>query len=172
MLSFFKSNKEKKLEKLGYQSLIQSYKEKVRSKEWTKNKYSQAIDNLYDEKKAAIDNAENINVATRQSFNEDEVMVPLNLQNIQQEYIDYDFIYSSLIFEYNNYGRVHTKALYELERHLDELFPDTQASEKDLQELQQLHIRMLIDQALLPMSLENKEYLKAVFQVLKEKTGL
>src|SRR5690606_11365675 len=161
MLSFFKSNKEKKLEKLGYQSLIQSYKEKVRSKEWTKKEYNQAVDNLYDEKKEALINGKKNNIATLQSSNEDEVMVPLNLQNIQHEYIDYDFIYSSLIFEYNNYGRVHTKALYDLERYLDELFPDTQASEKDLQELQQLHIRMLIDKALLPMSLENKEYLKA-----------
>lgn len=169
MFSFFKSDKEKKLEKLGYQSLIQSYKQKVSNKEWTRNEYRQAMNQLYKEKKTAADNAENVNVATCQSFKEDEVMVPLNLQNILQESVDYNFIYSSLIFEYSNYKRVHPKALYELERHLDELFPDTQTSEESIQELQQLDLKTLIDKALLPITMENREYLKAVFQVLKKK---
>jgi len=171
VFSFFKSDKEKKLEKLGYQSLIQSYKQKVSNKEWTRSEYRQAMNLLYKEKKTAVDNAENVNIATRQSFKEDDVMVPLNLQNIQQESVDYNLIYSLLIFEYSNYKRVHPKALYELEQHLDELFPDTQTSEKDLQKLQQLDLKILIDKALLPITMENKEYLKAVFQVLKKKTA-
>jgi len=88
VFSFFKSDKEKKLEKIGYKSLIQSYKQKASNKEWTRSEYRQAMNLLYKEKKTAVDNAENVNIATRQSFKEDEVMVPLNLQNIQQESVD------------------------------------------------------------------------------------
>lgn len=169
MFSFFKSAKEKQLEKLGYQLLIQSYKEKVKTKEWTKKEFSQAIDDLYNEKKAIVSNATNINVATRQSFDDDETMVPLNLQNIQQEFIDYDFIYSSLIFEYNNYKRIHTKALNELTRYLNNHFPDAVINEEDAQKISAKELKELINEASNPINDSNKNYLKAVFNELQKR---
>ena len=169
MFSFFKSAKEKQLEKLGYQLLIESYKEKVKTKEWTKKESSQAIDNLYNEKKAIVSNATNINVATRQSFDDDETMVPLNLQNIQQEFIDYDFIYSSFIFEYNNYKRIHTKALNELIRYLNNHFPDAVINEEDAQKISDKELKELINEASNPINDSNKNYLKAVFNELQKR---
>lgn len=169
MFSFFKSAKEKQLEKLGYQLLIESYKEKVKTKEWTKKEFSQAIDDLYNEKKAIVSNATNINVATRQSFDDDETMVPLNLQNIQQEFIDYDFIYSSLIFEYNNYKRIHTKALNELTRYLNNHFPDAVINEEDTQKISAKELKELINEASNPINDSNKNYLKAVFNELQKR---
>jgi len=169
MFSFFKSAKEKQLEKLGYQLLIESYKEKVKTKEWTKKEFSQAIDDLYNEKKTIVSNATNINVATRQSFDDDETMVPLNLQNIQQEFIDYDFIYSSLIFEYNNYKRIHTKALNELIRYLNNHFPDAVINEEDAQKISAKELKELINEASNPINDSNKNYLKAVFNELQKR---
>lgn len=169
MFSFFKSAKEKQLEKLGYQLLIESYKEKVKTKEWTKKEFSQAIDDLYNEKKAIVSNATNINVATRQSFDDDETMIPLNLQNIQQEFIDYDFIYSSLIFEYNNYKRIHTKALNELICYLNLHFPDAVINEEDAQKISAKELKELINEASTPINDSNKNYLKAVFNELQKR---
>lgn len=107
-----------------------------------------------------IEKTENNNVA-RRTFNEAEIIFPLNLQNIQQEYIDYNVVYSTFIFEFKNYGRVHSKALYELERYSDELFPDTQASKKTCKSYNRLKSKVLCI-----------KLLKAVFQVLKERKGL
>lgn len=119
MFSFFKSGKEKALEKLGYKTLIDSYKQKVTNKEWDNKKYKEAIDKLFNDQKAIVSNANNVNVATRQSFVDDEVMVPLNLQNIQQEYIDYDFIFSTLVYEFKNHKKIHTQAVHELMKYLE-----------------------------------------------------
>src|SRR5690606_40174102 len=52
MFSFFKSSKEKALEKLGYKTLIDSYKQKVTNKEWDNKKYKEAIDKLFNDQKA------------------------------------------------------------------------------------------------------------------------
>lgn len=169
MFSFFKSSKEKKLEKLGFQSLIHSYKEKLRNKEWTRKEYNQAVDQLFDEKKTAIDNVENINVATRQSFDDDEVMVPLNLQNIQLEYIDYDFVYNSLLFEYKNKKRIHQKALEQLENRLDQLFPNVEIAQDLLKKMELLEDEVLINKILEPLNDHNKQEFKAIYSVLRKR---
>ncbi len=98
MFSFFKSSIEKDLIKLGFEELVKGYRQKVRSSEWTKQKYNDALKTLHSKNKNQINNIGNINVATRQSFDVDDSIVPLNLQNIQLEFIDYDYIYSTLLF--------------------------------------------------------------------------
>src|SRR5690606_12829139 len=129
MFSFFKSRIEKDLIKLGYATLIEGYRQKVKANEWTSSEFKNALNALHKKHLHEIENIQNVNVATRQSFVDDELMVSLNLQNIQHEYIDFDFIYSSLLFEYSNNNRVHAKAVSELERHLLERFPDAVFSE-------------------------------------------
>lgn len=106
-------------------------------------------------------------MATRQSFDVDDSIVPLNLQNIQLEFIDYDYIYSTLLFEYNSNNRIHTKALYQLDKLLHENYPDAVILEEDQQKIQQLSLNELINEATLPFSNENKNYLKAIFSELQ-----
>ncbi len=167
MFSFFKSSIEKDLIKLGFEELVKGYRQKVRSSEWTKQKYNDALKTLHSKNKNQINNIGNINVATRQSFDVDDSIVPLNLQNIQLEFIDYDYIYSTLLFEYNSNNRIHTKALYQLDKLLHENYPDAVILEEDQQKINQLHLRDLINEATLPFSNENKNYLKAIFSELQ-----
>jgi len=96
----------------------------------------------------------------------DDSIVPLNLQNIQQEFIDYDYIYSTLLFEYNSNNRIHTKALYQLDKLLHENYPDAVILAEDQQKIKQLHLRDLINEATSPFTHENKDYLKTVFNEL------
>lgn len=169
MFSFFKNTLEKDLVKLGFGRLLEGYKQKVKTKEWTGKQYKEALKDLHSRHRSQLSNAENVNVATRQSFDDDELMVPLNLQNIQQEYIDIDFLYSSLLFEYRNHERVHTKALYELEKLLSERFPDA-ADDESLHRLYgNSELKFLIDQACIPMDVANKNHLKTVFSILKSR---
>jgi len=166
MFSFFKSSIEKDLIKLGFDELVKGYRQKVKSNEWTKQQFNDALKNLHAKNKNQINNIGNVNVATRQSFDVDDSIVPLNLQNIQQEFIDYDYIYSTLFFEYNSNNRIHTKALYQLDKLLEENYPDALILEEDQQKIKQLHLRDLINEATLPFTVENKNYLKTVFNEL------
>lgn len=166
MFSFFKSSIEKDLIKVGYEELVKGYRQKVKTNEWTKQQFNDALKSLHTKHKNQINNIDNVNVATRQSFDVDDSIVPLNLQNIQQEFIDYDYIYSTLLFEYNSNNRIHTKALYELNKLLHENYPDAVILAEDQQKIQQLHLRDLINEATIPFSPENKNYLKAVFSEL------
>lgn len=169
IFSFFKSNKENKLEKLGYHSLIKSYKAKVRNKEWTKKDYQSAVQDLMDEKKIAVENFENNNVSTRQSFATNDVLVPLNLENIQNEYIDYDYVYSSLMFEFKTKKRVHPKALQQLEARLDQMFPALEISVELQESVSSLDVATLINKAnVLPNDI-NKHELKAVYNALRQR---
>lgn len=167
MFSFFKSTKEKQLIKLGFQSLIDSYYEKVKSKEWSKIDMKKAIDDLYEQKKAIVGNANNVNVSTRQSFVDDEVLVALNLQNIQQEYIDYDFIYSTLLYEYKNSKRIHTKALDELSKYLLTKYSNTELNKEYAQEIKSFATKVLIDIAMQDITSKNANEMIAVFEELK-----
>lgn len=163
MFSFFKSSIEKDLIKLGFEELVKGYRQKVKTNEWTKLQYHDALKSLHTKHKNQINNIDNVNVATRQSFDVDDSIVPLNLQNIQQEFIDYDYIYSTLLYEYNSNNRIHTKALYQLDKLLQENYPDAIILEEDQQKMRQLHLRDLINEATIPFSAENKNYLKTVF---------
>ena len=166
MFSFFKSSIEKDLIKLGYEELVKGYCQKVKSNEWTKLQYNDALKSLHTKHKNQINNIGNVNVATRQSFDVDDSIVPLNLQNIQQEFIDYDYIYSTLLFEYNSNNRIHTKALYQLDKLLHENYPDAAILKDEETNVKQLSLKQLIDEATLPFSLENKNYLKTIFNEL------
>jgi hypothetical protein len=170
MFSLFKSNKEKQLIKLGFQSLIDSYYEKVKSKEWSKDDLKKAIDNLYEQKKSIVGNADNVNVSTRQSFVDDEVLVALNLQNIQQEFIDYDFIYSTLLYDYKNHKKIHTKALKELSDYLHTKYKDVQIDASYAEKIASLDTKQLIDLAMQDISSENANELAAVFTELKKRS--
>lgn len=167
MFSFFKSSIEKDLIKLGFEELVKGYRQKVKSSEWSKLQYNDALKSLHTKHKNQLNNIGNVNVATRQSFDVDDSVVPLNLQNIQQEFIDYDYIYSTLLFEYNSNNRIHTKALFELDKLLNENYPNAVILEEDQQKIQQLSLNELINEATLPFSNENKNYLKAIFSELQ-----
>nr|WP_298003546.1 hypothetical protein [uncultured Flavobacterium sp.] len=169
MFSFFKSSIEKDLIKLGFEELVKGYRQKVRSSEWTKQKYNDALKTLHSKNKNQINNIGNVNVATRQSFDVDDSIVPLNLQNIQLEFIDYDYIYSTLLFEYNSNNRIHTKALYQLDKLLHENYPDAVILGDDIESLKNFDLKQLIHEATTPFSTENKNYLKAVFSELKNR---
>lgn len=169
MFSFFKSSIEKDLIKLGFGELVNGYKLKVKTKEWTKQQYNDALTTFHNKNKNQINNIDNVNVATRQSFDVDDSIVPLNLQNIQQEFIDYDYIYSTLLFEYNSNNRIHIKALHQLDKLLHENYPDAIILKPEEEKLQKLHLRDLINEATLPFSTENKNYLKAVFNELQKR---
>lgn len=169
MFSFFKNTLEKDLIKLGFGKLIEGYKQKVRSKEWTQQQYKEALRDFHSQHLNELSNSENINVSTRQSFDDDELMVPLNLQNIQQEYVDVDYLYSSLLFEYQNSKRVHTKAFHELEKLLKDRFPDAVADEELSRLYENSELKLLIDLACMPMEEPNKNLLKTVFALLKNR---
>lgn len=169
MFSFFKSSIEKDLIKLGFEKLVKGYRQKVKTSEWSKQQYKDALKGLHAKHKNQINNIDNVNVATRQSFDVDDSIVPLNLQNIQQEYIDYDYIYSTLLFEYNSNNRIHAKALYQLDKLLQENYPDAVILAEDQQKIKQLVLSALINEATLPFSAENKNYLKAVFSELLDR---
>lgn len=169
MFSLFKSTKEKQLIKLGYQSLIDSYYEKVKLKEWSKNDLKKAIDDLFEQKKSIVGNAENVNVSTRQSFVDDEVLVALNLQNIQNEFIDYDFIYSSLLYEFKNYNKIHTKALNELSSFLLSKHPNATIDTRIQEEIKAKDTKELIDICLQDINSENASMLLTVFTELKNR---
>jgi len=169
MFSFFKNTLEKDLIKLGFGKLIEGYKQKVRSKEWTRRQYKEALRDFHSQHLSELSNSENINVATRQSFDDDELMVPLNLQNIQQEYVDVDYLYSSLLFEYQNSKRVHTKALHELEKLLKDRFPDAVADEELYRLYENSELKLLIDLACMPIEETNKNLLKTAFALLKNR---
>jgi len=166
MFSFFKSSIEKDLIKLGFEELVKGYQKRLKSGEWTKNQYNQALKALHTKHKNQINNIGNVNVATRQSFDADDAMVPLNLQNIQQEFIDYDYIYSTLLFEYNSNNRIHAKALHQLDKLLQENYPDAVVLADELPKVRQLSLQQLINDATLPFSAQNKNYLKTVFNEL------
>lgn len=168
MFSLFKSTVEKDLIKLGFEELVKGYRQKLKNKEWTKQQLTDALKNLHTQHKNEIKNINNVNVATRQSFDDDELIVPLNLQNIQQEFIDYDYIYSTLLFEYNSNSRIHSKALYQLDKLLNEKYPDAIILEDKLAQLKLLPIKELINEATLPFNEDNKHYLKTVFSELKK----
>ena len=169
MFSFFKNSIEKDLLKLGYDRLITGYKQKLKNKEITKQQYHNLLNNLHKKHQSTLSNLTNVNVATRQSFNDNEVMVPLNLQNIQQEYIDVDFLYSSLLFEYTNHNRINHKALNELLTLLNTKFPDAVIKEEDLEKVKQFDLKFLINEAMLDINSNSKNYLKAVFKELKSR---
>jgi len=175
MFSFFKSSIEKDLIKLGFEELVKGYQQKLKANEWTKLQYNDALKSLHTKHKNQISNIGNVNVATRQSFDVDDSMVPLNLQNIQQEFIDYDYIYSTLLFEYNSNNRIHTKALYQLDKLLHENYPDAVILNDEETNVKLLTLQQLINEATLPFSPENKNYLKTVFSELlnryKNKSG-
>lgn len=166
MFSFFKSSIEKDLIKLGYESLINGYKQKVKSKEWTNSQFKLALKELHKKHQSEINNLNNVNVATRQSFDVIDTIPPLNLENIQQEFIDYDFIYSTLLFEYNNYKRIHTKAIYELDKLLSQEYPDAEVLKDEVDNLKNLSLKELINEATTPFSNEKKHYLKTVFKTI------
>lgn len=166
MFLFFKSTLEKNLIKLGFTDSVNQYKQKLKNKELTKKEYNNALQSLYNAHQVQLKNIKNVNVATRQTFDDDELLVPLNLQNIKQEFIDYDFIYSSLLFEYNNNKRIHTKALHELNKLLTEQYPDATCTEIDIDKVKNLTVEQLINQATVSFTNENKNYLKAVFTQL------
>src|SRR5690606_29563721 len=166
MFSFFKSSIEKDLIKLGFGELVNGYKLKVKTNQWTKQQYKDALKSLHAKHKNQINNIDNVNVATRQSFDVDDSIVPLNLQNIQLEFIDYDYIYSTLLFEYNSNNRIHTKALYQLDKLLHENYPDAVILGDDIESLKNFDLKQLIHEATTPFSTENKNYLKAVFSEL------
>lgn len=166
MFLFFKSTLEKNLIKLGLANSVNQYKQKLKNKELTKKEYNNALQSLFNAHQTQLKNIKNVNVATRQTFDDDALLVPLNLQNIKQEFIDYDFIYSSLLFEYNNNKRIHTKALHELNKLLTEQYPDAVCSDTDLETVKKLTIEELINQATVSFTNENKNYLKAVFTQL------
>ncbi|MEG1027029.1 MAG: hypothetical protein RSF34_21330, partial [Flavobacterium sp.] len=169
------SSIEKDLIKLGFEELVKGYQQKLKTNEWTKLQYNDALKSLHTKHKSQISNIGNVNVATRQSFDVDDSMVPLNLQNIQQEFIDYDYIYSTLLFEYNSNNRIHTKALYQLDKLLHENYPDAVILNDEEKNVKQLTLQQLINEATLPFSPENKNYLKTVFTELinryKNKSG-
>ena len=169
MFSFFKNTLEKDLIKLGFGKLIEGYKQKVRTKEWSERQYKEALRDFHTRHISEVRNAGNVNVATRQSFDDDELMVPLNLQNIQQEFIDIDYLYSSLLFEYHNHKRVHTKALHELEKLLKERFPDAVEETAFYNTYKDSDMKQLIELACLPMEAANKDRLKVVFSILRNR---
>lgn len=169
MFSFFKSSVEKDLIKLGFNQLIKGYKQKVRSKEWTKQQYTDALKSVHKKHLSELQNIGNVNVATRQSFDDDELLTPLNLQNIQQEYIDIDYLYSSILFDYNTNKRIHAKALSQLEQVLKERFPDAVVSDAVYEKLKDADVKLLIDEAMRAMDASNKDYLQTVFTLLKNR---
>ncbi|WP_372473718.1 hypothetical protein AB4865_00165 [Capnocytophaga sp. ARDL2] len=170
MFSLFKNQKEKKLVKLGFQSLIDAYKEKFNSGEWTKETYKKAIDTLYKDKKTAIENIDNIQVSTRQTYDDDEVISPLNLQNIRQHFIDYDFVYSSLLFEYKNHNKIHIQAIDTLEKWLEEQFPTAKITESHTQNWCEKDTNQLIEKALEAITEDNADEIKTIFTLLKNRT--
>lgn len=113
MFSFFNS-KEKKLREIGYSSVVDEIKEKRKKGEISKEEYNKQIDEWYLKNQKAIEQGKHVEVSARQSFDESEVLPPLNLENIALEVFDIDYVESLLLFEYKEHQKIDQKIIREL----------------------------------------------------------
>lgn len=111
MFHFWKSDIEKKLLALGHQDSIAYYKQQLRQKKISKAVYMQYLQDLLAEQKSKLSNIGNVNVATRQSFADDEILIPLNVSKIQQPEYDIDFIKNKIAFDFKNNQRLYANEI-------------------------------------------------------------
>lgn len=118
------SKKVKQLKKLGHTAQLAQYQAQRNNNQLNKVEYRSKIENLWLQQQNNWHHRDNVNVATRQSFTTNETLVPLNLEQIQTEVYDIDFIKNKLFFDYKNQGSVNYALVTTLKKALkaDEQF--------------------------------------------------
>lgn len=116
---FLLGSKEKDLIKIGFQPLIDSLKKQLKNKEITKQTYHKTIEKWHSDNKLAIQKGESIQAYIKQSFNEREILPPMNLSNIQMEVVDVDYLQSLILFDYKENRSVNQQVVNELKSYLE-----------------------------------------------------
>lgn len=111
MFHFWKSDTEKKLLALGHRDIVAYYRQQLRQKKISKAGYIQSLQDLLAEQKNKLANINNVNVATRQSFIDDDILIALNVSKIQQPEYDIDFIKNKIAFNFKNNNRLYTNEI-------------------------------------------------------------
>lgn len=113
MFSFF-NTKEKKLRAIGFASMVDALQARKKNGEITKKEYKKIINQWCQRNEKSIENKGHIEVSARQSFDENEVLPPLNLQNIHTQVFDIDYAESLLLFEYKERKTIDQKIIRDL----------------------------------------------------------
>lgn len=169
MLGFWKSKIERKLLKLGHTESIAQYRKQLKAKEISKHDFNRLLTSLWEQQKAKWEQRENVNVATRQSFIDDDTLVPLNLHQIQTIVYDFDFIKNKIFFEYKNTGSIpHSlvDSLFE-EVKKDPLFKEILTT--DFKHTEELSTEQCIQQITDPYHEENRIHVFQAFLELEQK---
>ncbi len=117
MLFFKKNSTEKKLINLGYDWIVKSYRKQLKNKQLSKDEWQIALEKFYASVAHKQTHQNNVNVATRQSFDDNEVLPALNVSQITLPEYDIEFIKNKIYNDYKTtgkYNRSEIDFLYQL----------------------------------------------------------
>ena len=87
-----KNSTEKKLIELGYDWIVKNYRKQLKNKKFNKAEWQKALDNFYQSVAHKKEGKNNVNVAVRQTFDDNEVLPALNVSQITLPEYDVDFL--------------------------------------------------------------------------------
>ncbi len=102
IFDLFLSSTEKKLLKLGYGDIVKNYKKQLKNKTLDKKLYQELLEQLLTKNEHKLFHLDNVNVATRQNFQDFDVLPALNVSKITIPEYDLDFVKSKIYFNFKN----------------------------------------------------------------------
>lgn len=102
IFDLFLSPTEKKLLRLGYRDVVKNYKLQLKNKKIDKKKYNELLEQILAKNEYKLANVDNVNVATRQNFQDYDVLPALNVSKITIPEYDLDFVKSKIYFNFKN----------------------------------------------------------------------
>lgn len=97
-----KNSTEKKLIELGYIEVVKNYRKQLKNKQLNKVEWQKALNDFYQSVAQKKEGKQNVNVAVRQTFDDDEVLPSLNVSKISLPEYDVDFIKNKIFHDYKN----------------------------------------------------------------------
>lgn len=130
-----KNSIEKKLIELGYIEVVKNYRKQLKNKQLNKVEWQKALDDFYQSVAQKKEGKQNVNVAVRQTFDDDEVLPALNVSKISLPEYDIDFIKNKIFHDYKNSEKLilsDIDFLYRIfQKDFSEIEPQTDVSIKD-----------------------------------------
>ncbi|WP_277632441.1 hypothetical protein [Avrilella dinanensis] len=100
-----KNPTEKKLIELGYDWIVKNYRRQLRNNQLSKAEWRKALDNFYQSVAHKKEGKNNVNVAVRQTFDDNEVLPALNVSQITLPEYDIDFLKNKIYHDYKTTGK-------------------------------------------------------------------
>lgn len=100
-----KNPTEKKLIELGYDWIVKNYRRQLRGNQLNKAEWQKALDNFYQSVAHKKEGKNNVNVAVRQTFDDNEVLPALNVSQITLPEYDIDFLKNKIFHDYKTTGK-------------------------------------------------------------------